>query len=233
MEISFTPTFLVNEDHYPKPSKNVLPDWYKNTESYIDGIKKMRIDNSPDITIKKCIPIFDSLSAGYIIFSVTDIQVSFVNGFSYFQWKPSSNADNISYIMTHPSVQAKLHPKTNGEDVPKWKNPWGIKTSKGYSTLFIPPMNRDSVFEIFPAIVDTDTYNSEVHFPFVLKDKTWEGVIPEGTPIAQVIPFKRENWNMKIGNQKNLEEMQKQNLKIDSAIYDGYKKKFWNKKSFN
>lgn len=57
-------------------------------------------------------------------------------------------------------------------------------------------------------------------------------MIPEGTPIAQVIPFKRNSWKMSIGNEKNIIEIEKQTLRLNSKIFDAYKTKFWNKKSF-
>ena len=54
-------------------------------------------------------------------------------------------------------------------------------------------MHRESVFTIMDGIVDTDSYNALVNFPFFLNDWSYEGLIPAGTPMAQVIPFKRED----------------------------------------
>ena len=40
------------------------------------------------------------------------------------------------------------------ENIPKFINPWSIKTSKGYSIFITQPMHRDLPFEILQSIVD-------------------------------------------------------------------------------
>ena len=51
----------------------------------------------------------------------------------------------------------------------------------------------------FSAIVATDTYHDRINFPFVWTGKEeWEGVIPSGTPLIQVIPFKRDDFQHEI-----------------------------------
>ena len=42
--------------------------------------------------------------------------------------------------------------------------------------------------------MDTDIVSLSFQFPFIIEDPDWVGVIPKGTPIVQVIPFKRDNW---------------------------------------
>ena len=45
----------------------------------------------------------------------------------------------------------------------------------------------------------TDVYHDFIHFPFVwTAPDGWEGVIPQGTPICQAIPFKRDDFKHKI-----------------------------------
>jgi hypothetical protein len=46
-------------------------------------------------------------------------------------------------------------------------------------------------------VVDTDAYPLVVLFPFMMKN-TFEGVIEKGTPVVQIIPFKREDWKKRI-----------------------------------
>ena len=81
-------------------------------------------------------------------------------------------------------------------------NPFRIKTPPGYSCLFVPPLNNsDDRFEIISGIVDTDTFPTYINFPIVLNGDKYpvlETIIERGTPYAQVIPFKREAWQMKI-----------------------------------
>jgi hypothetical protein len=78
-----------------------------------------------------------------------------------------------------------------------------------------------------PGIVDTDTYNAAVNFPFVLNEPNkFEGLIPAGTPIAQVIPFKREFWEMSIGVEADLVKNNKIGTKLRSKFFDSYKTQF-------
>lgn len=225
MKIIFTNTsgFDVEE---PKPASKLLPDWYKNMDSYMGKEKKPIGDGTTSGTIKRCIPVFDAITAGYIIESPADVWVSIKNKTQWFEWS------DFGLISFHPIEQAPKHPNNKGLPYPKWSNLWSIKTPKGYSTLFVQPFHRESIFTILPGIVDTDVYTSPVNFPFVINDPTFQGLIPKGTPIAQVIPFKRDSWNAQIGNKKDLEDQNKINKKLQSKFFDKYKTMFWIKKEY-
>ena len=72
-------------------------------------------------------------------------------------------------------------------------------------------------------MVDTDTFTAPVHFPMVLTDIKFEGLIPAGTPIAQIVPFQRESWTMEIGKQENLIEQETLSAKLRTRFFDSYK----------
>lgn len=222
MQITFTNISGLDFDLYePQPANKFIPEWYKNTESYINGNKAPSGDGATTATIKRCMPVFDAITAGYIITSYVDVYVSQKDGFPWYEW-PSAGP-----IGFHPVEQAPLHPKQNGASFPKWINPWAIKTPKGYSTLFIQPLHRENeYFTIMPGIVDTDIYTNHVNFPFVLNDVKFEGLIPAGTPIAQVIPIKRDSWTMKIGAEPELKEIKSISNRLRSVFFDGYKNMF-------
>ena len=109
-------------------------------------------------------------------------------------------------------------------------NPWAIKTPKGYSTLFTQPMHRESVFTILPGVVDTDTYTAPVNFPMVINDPNFEGLIPKGSPIVQVIPFKRDKWESTFS--KDVESVNKVSAYLNSQFFDRYKRMFWSRKEY-
>jgi hypothetical protein len=232
-DIIFTNSLGIYNIFPPEPASINIPEWYKESESYVNNKKQPFIeDNTTSATIKKCMPVFDMISAGYIIKSQADVYVSKTlgeNGFeTHFQW---SNFDLIEF---HSVNQAKSHPyrKNIYMSYPKWINHWGIETPPGHSTLFIQPSHRDSIFTIMPGIVDTDKYISPVNFPFVLNDKDFEGLIPAGTPIAQAIPFKRHAYKMSFGNESNL--LRQNNIKAQtrSRFFDSYKTLFRSKKEY-
>lgn len=227
-KIVFTNYSEVPKEYLPKPASQFIPDWYKKLEGWLGKPHRMIPEQSMvPLTIKKCIPVFDSITAGYIIVSPVDVQVSQVDGGAYFNW----SANNM--IEFHPVEQAPEHPQRNGMlSYPKWINPFGIKTPKGYSTLFVQPFHRDSPFTILPGVVDTDTYRAPVNFPFVLNDPNWEGMIPAGTPIAQVIPFKRDSWKMEYGKEKEKKDIFDIQKLHKSKFFHAYKSMFWIKKEY-
>jgi hypothetical protein len=226
MNIIFTDVLGVPEEYKPKSSNKFIPEWYKNMSSYINDSKKPNGSGGTLGTIKRCMPVFDAITNGYIITTYVDVYVSNNDNLPYYEW-PSFNP-----ISWHPVEQAPTHPTYNEVPYPKWINPWGIKTPKGYSTLFVPPFHRESIFTILPGIVDTDEYTSPVNFPFVLNDIKFEGLIPAGTPIAQVIPFKRESWEMSLGNKQDIENQNKINVLLRTKLFDSYKTFFRSTKEY-
>lgn len=237
MEIVFTDTLGVPKEYQPQPANKFMPEWYKNIDTYIGGEKKPTGDGITSATIKKCMPVFDAITNGYIITSYTDVWVSQKEQLNnennmvkapWYEW-PSYNP-----IQFHSIEQAPNHPHRNGHQFsyPKWINPWAIKTPKDYSVLFVQPLHRESVFTILPGVVDTDEYCAPVNFPFVLNDITFEGLIPAGTPIAQIIPFKRDAWQMSYGTEIDYTNQQHITRKLRSKFFDSYKTMFRTNKEY-
>jgi hypothetical protein len=234
-DIIFTNFLEVDEVYFPIPASKVIPDWYKETDSYMGLKKQPDGQGSTSATIKRCMPVFDAINSGYILVTHTDIWVSqkeeeisdgSVEKNTLYEW-PSMNP-----IEFHPKNQAPLYPKQVGRFIPKWMNPWGIKTPPGYSTLFISPIHRNNPFVAFEAIVDTDKYTAPVNIVFTLSDPEFEGLVPAGTPIVQVIPFKRENWKMSIGTKKDMKDIDLVVKKLRSKFFDSYKNQFRQNKEY-
>lgn len=236
MKITFTPnTNLLPEKYYPKPASNFIPTWYEESKSYVNDEKIPPTAGGTNATIKRCMPIFDSMVSGYIIPTVVDIWVKqvFVEDNSE-KKQPRYEWPSFDAIEFHPIIQAPDYPNNTGHTVayPKWINPWSIKTPPGYSTFFIQPLHRKSNFTIIPGVVDTDKYNPAVNFPFVLNDINFEGLIPAGTPMVQVIPFKRDSWKMEIGNKEDFENQNKQIALLKTKFFDSYKTNFRQSKEY-
>ena len=113
---------------------------------------------------------------------------------------------------------------------PKWINPWGIKTPKGYSIFIKNLPHRESIFTILEGVVDTDEYHVPVNFPFVINDVNFEGLIPAGTPIAQILPFKRENWKMTSGLKENFKNIKA--VPYRTSFSNMYRNKFRKEKKY-
>jgi hypothetical protein len=214
--IVFTSTFPQYDIPHPIPASKAVPDWWRKASAVTDQIH----------TMKKCVPILDSLTAGYVITLPSDVhRLKGVDSFG--------QRSDVIFVSEHYKLQTKAYPLSEEfEDQPfKWINPWKIKTPKGYSCLFIHPLNSgDMPFHSFSGIVDTDKHPVPVNFPFVVK-KDFEGVIPAGTPIIQVIPFKRDTWKSKVIENKEFVE-DESFYKIFNPPFGQYKRNWWSKKEF-
>jgi len=228
-DILFTDTMGVTSDYFPAPAKNFTPKWYKDTRSYI-GDKKGVTESGPGTTVKKCVPVLDMMTAGYIIPTWADIWVTIKDGNCTFY-----SGDRNMKFGFHPITQIAHYPANmSAGGAHKFENPWSIRTPKGYSCFFMPPAhNPNPYFEVLSGLVDTDNYYAPVNFPFLFKVNEFEGLIPAGTPLVQVIPFKREKWQMKFGDSEDEIKSAKIGHELKVNIFNSYRTRFWNKKDFN
>jgi hypothetical protein len=64
-------------------------------------------------------------------------------------------------------------------------------------------------------------------------EKGFEGVIKQGTPLIQVIPFKRESWESEfISHSEGRDDIEAQRLLVRSSFKNSYKEKFRQKKEY-
>jgi hypothetical protein len=215
----------------PVPAASLIPEWFKKINKKINDKLAHRFpDGKSNKTVKACIPFLDTLTSGYIITAPCDIV--FVDPNDYdgqrILWDVSWNV-----IEGHPPGQLGGMPLPEGysTEALKWTVPWGIKTPPGYSLLYTHPFNRfDLPFHTLTGIVDTDTFDVPVNLPFLIKDN-FIGKIEKGTPIAQVLPIKRDHWVS-----KKEEYHVKNSLFIESmrTIVDAsYRLQWWNKKRYD
>lgn len=214
-----------SEIFWPEPATKYLPNWYKNLQPYAG--EKIAPHGQANTTAKKCMPLFDAMTSGYIITTYCDINVTLSDKDYNFNWRA-----DVKLIDSHPIQQVGDHPNSQAKvGAFKYNNPWLIKTPPGYSCLFLPPMHRDNDFIIFPGIVDTDKYTDFINFPFYVKDG-FSGILEAGTPLVQVIPFKRESWRSGRGKKKLLLEKTDVHNLIWSKFMNGYKNFYWSRKSY-
>jgi hypothetical protein len=85
-------------------------------------------------------------------------------------------------------------------------------------------------FTTITGFVDSDIYNLPIQFPFFIK-KGFTGIIEAGTPIAQMIPIKRNNWKIEV-KKENSEKFNILSEKYLSTIKRSYKNNFWFRKKY-
>lgn len=212
----------------PKPAKKYIPNWYKNAENFIGG--NPRINPSDGVTgaptVKHCIPFLDSLTSGYIVELWQDIQIVRNDNGAEIHW---GTYPDVVELRDERFLQGMPHPE-GCSNTYAWKFPFALQTPPGYSVLITHPLNRhDLPFITTSGIADGDNGLVDGNAPFFLKD-TFEGIIPMGTPIAQIIPFKRDNWESE-ENKELLLIREKFNAR--RVISGWYKRNQWHKKTYN
>jgi len=193
----------------PVPANRKIPDWWKKVPPYVDDAPRDPFGGKP-WTSKKCMPLLDVHSLGFIIPLQGDLGVH-------------TNIDRSIIKVTNPPNMglAEFHNKDQiggfrDADAIKFINYWVIKTAPGWSTLFLPPINAfNPNFTCLGGLVDTDRYPKEVNFPAIWHTGNFDDVLRAGTPLVTAIPIKRNSFDrfpkirkMKAKEAKEIEKMQ-------------------------
>jgi hypothetical protein len=219
----------------PYPASQNIPDWWRKEEPYsVDKNnptgKKILINyGSSNATFKKCTPMLDAITSGYIIPLWADVQVRQENnGTPSINWITKTNV-----FGPHGESSERVQPPTGySNNVFKYLNTWMPKTPKGYSVLVTAPFgHRDLPFHVIPAIIDSDRSTLEIVPPMWLKEG-FEGVVEKGTPMLQITPFKRENWESEFSYLEDGEFEKNQEKNFNSTLVSHYIKNVWSKKSY-
>lgn len=175
----------------PVPAKAVLPEWFRRIPP-VDKSRLSATDNA--LTVKRCMPFFDALATGWILPLCATVRLEIKDGGKTVDAGWEFDRTMVSNHSTHQIAGNPFEPRPPM----KFHNHWTIRTPPGWSCLFVPPLNRPQhVVEILAGIVDTDTYASEVNFPFVAKGEDGVHTLEKGMPLVQVIPFRRDAAQIK------------------------------------
>jgi hypothetical protein len=175
----------------PYPASKGLPNWWKEMPPYSSHDNKLRLDPHSTVTVKKCAPTLDAISAGYIVPLWADVMISQQNGFPYAQWTTSENVFDTWHVQQVSSYEI---PDGFSSTIFKYLHGWTIKTPPGWSCLITHPIAYSNLpIRAISGIVDTDNLETDINTPILIKNN-FEGIIKKGTPMFQVIPIKKENW---------------------------------------
>lgn len=238
-KIKFIPMQQVVEDalDIPKPSTNHVPEWYRKQKLFSNKTNNfVEAWGSHDYfgTYKLCVPLVDTITSGYTI--VLDSDVIIKNGVAQ-GYLPSPtwtgmippldtpDGDKIKSIGNYP-VPLGYSPM-----LLRWIFHWKIRTPKGYSLWITHPSHRhDLPFFTINGFVDTDQHDNSLLFPFFVK-AGFEGIIEKGTPIAQIIPIKRDDWESEKGTYIQ-GEVESSMYKLKRYAIRSYKKQWWTRKNY-
>jgi hypothetical protein len=178
----------------PVPASKEIPRWYSVADRFYKSGNKYELDEEgyKYATFKSCHPFMDGMISGYLLKTPCDIEF-YINE----DGKISSKIKDRKYVnfCTDKYPMGQFHtPIGYHEEHFGWFIDWGIVLPKGYSALYLTPVNRfDLPFLNTVGIIDNDVTHLSGNIPFFIV-KGWTGIIPQGTPYVQIFPFKREDW---------------------------------------
>lgn len=223
--------YASSEFNMPKINsiKSLIPEWYKKIKGI--NLDNLEFDDKNFVitSAKLCYPFFDALTSGYTVTSWQDMYVTRIGEDEIIRWRGLPDIVKTRKIEYNETIPI---PAGHSKNHYVWQNQYAIKLPKGYSLLITHPLNRyDLPFTTMSGIVDADEIMIQGNIPFFIK-KDFEGIIPQGTPLYQIIPFKRDNWKSK-ENKKILKQAKKITSFSNRMIIGFYKKFIWKKKEYN
>jgi hypothetical protein len=223
----------------PEPIIKTLPDWYRKADWFVPDAATGKPAEAPDgsgkmPTWKACPAVLDVMGTGYTYKTPCDIEFA------------EDAAGVIRARVLDPKCKNVL---VDRDPMPQFQHPWAyhmkhfawwadwaVELPEGYSALYTHPLNRFELpFLTTSGVVDNDKVHLPGTMPFFWL-KGARGVLPAGTPYAQIIPFKREHWESEVDTSVTPEQMFTKN-QDNSAKYrrpDGgvYQREVWERRKY-
>lgn len=162
-------------------ARSVMPEW----------IKDQKENNNTDKFLN-CPGMSDYAKAGYIIPAWSDMEIKANRGGTVIKYNNNYNTQesNLNFKMVEPMVP--INSSVRGLVI-KVPCPWAIFAKPGWSGYLVPAYYHSPFLKdlfMYPGIIDFDTFHT-INFVFTALHEC-ELTIPAGTPLLQLIPFKRE-----------------------------------------
>jgi hypothetical protein len=213
----------------PQPSSNYLPSWYKNMNAFHTQKPEFSSSGYSNATAKMCMPFKDALSSGYIQESWQDIYIEIKDGTVFYSYPTQPEIISVRSPQSVPIDTDLFY----GEEF-SLSPQWAPKLPRGWSMLFLSPLNHhDLPFFFASGIVDSDKlqhFSQMANLPFYIK-KGFQGLVPRGTPLYQMIPIKRSAWMSSAQKYDKLKQLKTQ-YRMRTLAWGGYKKEYWQKKEY-
>jgi hypothetical protein len=233
------PWLNTDSDSKPLPALKTIPEWYRNADRFaVNPItqKPWELPNGGGKipTWKACPAVYDIMGSGYMYRTPCDIEF-YEDAAGQIQAKVL-DAKNKDFIQDRTPMPQFEHPLGYHEKHFAWWADWAVELPEGYSALYSQPFNRFELpFLTTSGIIDNDKVHLPGTMPFFIV-KGFTGILPAGTPYAQIIPFKRENWEAEVVTKFSPVEMMAKNQE-NSSIYrlpDGgvYQREVWERRKY-
>lgn len=176
----------------PKPASKYIAEWYKKIPAFVPEERDPY--GGIGMTAKKCLPMLDAMTLGFVIPLCADVNIITDATCEKIH---ITNPPKLKIAEFHSinQIGGALAPGAPAQPI-KFMNYWVVKTAPGWSTLFLPLINdiHNKDFTCLSALVDTDKFPKEVHFPAIWHTKNFDDFLPAGTPLVVAIPIKRNTF---------------------------------------
>jgi len=235
--IANRPWLNKNQEHKPSPIIKYIPAWFREADRFaknpLSGEYWIGPDKGKIPTWKACPALFDIMGTGYTLVTPCDLEF-FINSKGSIDVKVLDDKYK-DFCSSRPPMAQFEHPNGFYQDHFAWFPEWAVKAPEGYSVLYSSPFNRyDLPFMTVSGIIDNDKVNLPGTMPFFIREG-WTGFLPAGTPYAQMLPFKREDWSSEyiFDDQKTMIKNNMENSK-KYRVPDGgvYKNEVWSKRKY-
>lgn len=234
--VSNRPWLSSSSSSKPEPSIKEIPEWYRKSDRFIKDENDNYIigrDGGKIANWKSCPALLDIFSTGYVLKTPCDLDF-YIDENNYINVK-IKDKNKQDFCTKRGPMPGFSHPLGYYEDHFAWLPDWAVELPEGYSALYTSPLNRfDLPFLMTSGIVDNDKVNLPGSMPFFVING-FTGIIPEGTPYAQILPFKREDWESEIviENSKSLVQKNIDNSKKYRIPNGGvYKNEIWSMRKY-
>jgi len=208
----------------PVPAKASMPDWFRRLPA-IDGANVSATNNG--LTVKRCMPFLDAMTLGFVLPLAATTRLEIKDGGKTVEagWE----FDKVM-VSNHGSHQIAGHPMADRPPM-KFHNYWTIMTPPGWSCLFVAPLNRPALpVDIIAGVVDTDSYHTLINFPFLATGDDGVHTLEKGTPLVQVIPFKRADAaltpSFTVRAEDHEESATRERIRRNTLASEGWYRKF-------
>lgn len=218
--VSKVPYLSKVEDAIPRPMAKSIPDWWKVKE----------FDKDPDFedlkNIKHCASFPEYFSQGYYLPMWADTILTYSKETEQWSWQTPDKTFSWEFHSSSQFVDIS-RPKVTGSEgyaVFKALSPWSVFTPNGYSVLQLPMFyNFNEDFTVLPGIIATDVTHT-LNLQFLMHSSKEEVFIERGTPIAQYLPFKRNDklpLEVRDATESDLEKINISNIQYNTRLSRG------------
>lgn len=207
----------------PVTASAARPPWWKAMPKRLPATRPGQ-SGLRHTTVKGCPSFIDALGAGYMLGLPCALQVDTnADGVAQFAWN-----SGVLRPVGPPHADAQMAEHSGHDHVYKLDLPWTTQARKGWSVLWIAPVNRVNTIEILSGVIEADRWTGPGNFPFL-----WHGepgtrvVLDAGTPVAQAVPFKRSRVSaaVRYADEETMTELRAPQLAADHHV-NGYRRLF-------